>query len=85
MKKHIVGLALGTLTGGLHLIWSILVAVGWAQPLHDWILKLHFVSGPYQQIAPFDIGTAALLVVVTFCVGYIVGKVFTMLYGHYSK
>ena len=69
-----LGTALGIFAGGIHLVWVILVALGAAQPLVDWILTLHSIK-PFYQILPFDLGTAALLVVVTTCVGFVFGFV----------
>jgi hypothetical protein len=31
------GVVLGSLVGGWHLLWTIIVAVGWGQPLIDFI------------------------------------------------
>jgi len=69
------GLALGLFLGGFHAFWAILVASGLAQPLIDWIFKLHMIR-PLYVIAPFDIVMAVTLVIVTFIIGYIAGWVF---------
>ncbi|MFA6521279.1 MAG: hypothetical protein WCT53_02755 [Candidatus Gracilibacteria bacterium] len=84
MHKNRVGLVVGSLMGGLHLLWSILVAFGAAQFLMDWILKLHFLSNPYV-IADFNLGFAVGLIALTFAVGYIVGWVLALLWNMMHK
>ena len=69
------GLALGLFLGGFHLIWVILVALKIAQPLIDWVFKLHMIRPPYV-IAPFDAWMALGLIIMTFIVGYAVGWIF---------
>lgn len=80
MTKNCVGLAIGSLTAGIHLIWVILVAVGLAKPLMDFILSLHFISESYT-INPFNITTALGLIIMTFAVGYAIGFVIATLLG----
>lgn len=77
MKKtfpHTLGLALGGLFGLFHASWALLVALGVAQPLIDWILRMHMIE-PFYRILPFNLITAILLVVMTSLVGYVVGWV----------
>ena len=74
-SKNSWGLALGLFLGGFHAFWAILVAIGIAQPLIDWIFNLHMINPPYT-IAPFDIVMAITLVVVTFVIGYVAGWIF---------
>ena len=69
------GLIVGIFLGGFHTLWAILVGVGLAQVLIDWIFALHMIRPPYV-IAPFDLLKAVTLVVVTFVVGYIAGWIF---------
>lgn len=78
LKIFQTGLIVGTLFGLCHLLWSILVATTLAQKLLDFILKLHFLNSPFQ-VQAFNIGTAALLVVITFAVGFVVGMVLAFL------
>jgi uncharacterized membrane protein len=67
-----LGLVIGAVFGLSHLIWAALVAVGWAQGVLDFALWAHFI-GPAPRIEPFAIGTAAILVVVTSAVGFVIG------------
>ncbi len=75
-----IGLIVGCLTGGLHLAWAVIVAIGLAQPLIDFIFWMHFIK-PVYAVEPFDIGTAAVLVGLTAAFGYIMGWVFGVLWN----
>lgn len=65
----------GACLASLHFSWAILVALGWAQPLMDFIFKLHMLNSPFQ-IQPFDIALALGLVAVTFLIGCFYGLIF---------
>ncbi len=75
-----VALTFGVLLGGGHLLWSLLVALNFAQPLLDFIFSLHMIANPYQ-VTGFDITKALMLVVITFAVGYGVGYVFATVWN----
>ena len=66
------GLVLGSLVGGWHLFWAIIVAVGWGQPLIDFIFWIHFLK-PVFVVEPFAIGRAIVLILVTTAIGYFIG------------
>ena len=72
--------ALGSVIGLWHLIWVTLVAVGWAKPVMDFVLNLHFIKLSYA-LAPFAAGTAAELVVLTFAVGAGFGFIFAVVWN----
>jgi hypothetical protein len=74
------GLVLGTLIGGWHLLWALLVALGWAQPLIDFIFWLHFIK-PVYVVGKFDAGVAALLVGLTGVIGFALGGAFAVLWN----
>ncbi len=78
------GLVLGVLLGGLHLLWALLVAAGLAQAVVDFVLWMHFIK-PIYMIAPFALGTAAVLVVVTACSGLVLGALFALLWNHFHR
>ena len=63
-----------------HACWASAVAVGWAQPLIDFIFKLHFIK-PVYVILPFDIMTAVFLIVMTGGVGFVAGLAFATLWN----
>jgi hypothetical protein len=74
------GLVLGALLGSWHLLWSLLVALGLAQPLIDFLFWIHFIK-PVYVIEPFALMRAAILVIVTATIGYVSGFVFALLWN----
>lgn len=75
-----VGLYSGLLIGSFHLFWSILVFLGLAQWLMDFILGLHFLNNPYR-VQPFNFVTAISLLIVTALVGFVVGYISTWVWN----
>lgn len=83
MNNHRQSLIQSCLVGGLclaslHLTWVILVLLAWAQPLMDFIFKLHMLSSPFQ-VQPFHWGYALSLITITFGVGFFFGLVFYLI------
>lgn len=74
------GLAVGTVIGLWHAIWVILVGIGWAKPVLDFILKLHFLDVQYS-LAPYATTTAATLILLTFAIGGLFGVVFALVWN----
>ena len=74
------GFALGALVALWHLVWSGLVAVGAAQTVLDFILWIHFLKVPVT-LQPFSLPIAAVLVAVTFVLGFLLGYVFAALWN----
>jgi hypothetical protein len=73
-------ISVGTVIGLYHLMWVTIVALGWAKPVLDFILRLHFID-LNVAIAPFAVGTAAELVVLTFALGALFGFVFALVWN----
>ncbi len=71
-NKHTVGMVFGALLGGWHLVWALLVTMGWAQAIYDFILWAHMIHLPIV-IGPFDMTAATTLVVMTAVMGYVMG------------
>ena len=84
MNSHKVGLTLGFFAGLWHLVWSVLIALGWAGSLLDFVFSMHSLNNPYI-IAPFSLGRSVLLVVITFVIGYVVGNVFVKIWKSVHK
>jgi hypothetical protein len=78
------GLAVALVLGGLHLCWSILVALKWAQPVIDFVFWMHFIK-PIFVIEPFEISRAAVLVVLTAGIGFVIGSVFALVWNALRK
>jgi hypothetical protein len=78
------GLVLGALLGGWHVLWALLVALGLAQPVIDFLFWLHFMK-PVYVIEPFAIGRAAILVLVTAAIGYGSGFAFALLWNRIHR
>ena len=66
--KH-VGLVIGVLIGGWHLVWALLVLIGWAQPILDFIFWAHMIDPVYFG-KPFDSAAAVALIAITTVIGY---------------
>jgi hypothetical protein len=73
-NPHSFGLVFGIFLAVWHAFWSLLVWLGAAQPLIDFIFRLHMITPPYK-ISAFNLGTAAALVAVTAGIGYVMGCV----------
>ena len=85
-KMHPIrlGLVLALLLGGIHAAWALLVAVGWAQPLIDFIFWLHFIN-PIYIVAPFKAHVALLLVAITGAIGFLAGASFALLWNRLHR
>lgn len=73
-------LAVGSVTALWHLAWVTLVGVGWAKPVLDVILELHFIKISYA-LAPYAVSTAEALVALTFGIGALIGFVFALIWN----
>ncbi len=67
-----------------HALWSVLVLLGLAQGLLDFIYKIHFLNNPFV-IAGFDVRKAVVLIIVTGVIGYVVGWVCSWLWNKLHK
>ncbi|MGL4286505.1 MAG: hypothetical protein ACRCVA_09195 [Phreatobacter sp.] len=81
---HSTGLALGSLLGGAHLLWALLVASGFAQSVMDFIFWLHFIR-PVWVIEGFNVGKAAGLIGLTGVIGYALGAAFAFLWNRLRR
>lgn len=65
----------GVCLTSLHFLWIILIYMGWAQSILEFILKLHMLNNPFQ-VQAFDPLLAAGLLSITFLIGCIYGSIF---------
>ena len=79
-----VGVVLATVTGGFHLCWSLLVALGWAQPIIDFVFWAHFIK-PVYVIEPFEVSRAAMLFAMTAAMGFVMGAAFAWVWNAFHK
>ena len=78
------GLALATIIGGWHLLWSLLVATRIAQPIIDFIFWIHFIK-PVYVVEDFSVGRALILIAVTAAVGYGLGYCFALVWNRMHR
>lgn len=72
IDPHQLGLVVGTLLAVLHAGWAMLVWLGVAQPVIDFIFELHMIS-PAYHVQAFQLRVAAGLVLFTAATGYLAG------------
>ncbi len=80
ISPHNTGIALGTLIGGWHFLWSLIVIAGLGQPLLDFVFWMHFLK-PVFTIEAFSITRAMVLLAVTATGGYGVGYLGAVLWN----
>lgn len=80
LNERKTGLSLGLFIAGVHLVWSLLVALGWAQILIGWSFSWHMLSNPFT-VQPFSLTNAIILIIVTFAVGNAVGYSFAAIWN----
>lgn len=88
MNHHInpikTGLAVGKLIGGIHLVWVVLVALGWAQALVNFSQWAHMLSVPVV-IQPFDLTAAVTVIIFAAAVGYVLGYAFAHIWNYLHR
>jgi len=72
VRESSIGLALGAFLALWHVCWVLLVWVGWAQPLLDFIFQLHMIAPPYH-VTDFSLGAGCALIVLTSGIGFVFG------------
>lgn len=72
VDKNKSGLTFGFLICSFHIMWSVLVALGIAQVLLDFVLNIHMLN-MQVEVMPFNIVKALGLIIVTFLLGYVFG------------
>lgn len=79
-----VGLVFAAVIGGWHLIWAILVLLGWAQPIIDFIFWAHMIQ-PVYVIKPFNSMAAVTLITLTAATGYAFGFIGAVIWNNLHR
>ncbi len=83
-NPHKVGLVIGALIAGWHFVWSLLVLLGWAQPIINFVFWAHMIK-PVYFVKPFDLVAAVALIVITAVIGYIFGFVGAVIWNRLHR
>lgn len=78
------GAAVGLLVALWHVVWSGLVAGGWAQSVIGFVLWIHFLNVPVR-LEPFDATRAGALVLVTGGLGFVTGWLLAVIWNWLQK
>ncbi len=84
MNRIKTGLALGTFAAFGHLVWVILVALKWAQPLSSFVHHMHFL-GNTMVFLPFNFGRAIVLIIIAFAMAFIGGFIFATIWNRFHR
>ena len=80
IKPHKAGMAVGGFFAATHIVWSIVVGLGWGQVWFDFWVTLHGVKS-FATVESFDLMRSIELVVVAAVVGYVLGNVFAHIWN----
>ena len=73
-------MVVGGLLGGWHALWILLILLGWAQALLDFVFWAHMIQSVYV-VKPFDPRAAIALVLFSSVMGYAFGLCGAMLWN----
>ena len=79
-----VAIVVAVFVAGWHVVWSLMILTGIAQPLLDFIFWAHMLTAPYR-VTGFTFTQAVVLVLVTFAVGYVGGWIFAKVWNMMRK
>jgi len=84
LNENKVALTVGLVMSVFHLVWSLLLILGLAQTLLDFIFWAHMIANPYR-VTGFALMQSLILIITTFVVGYIGGFVFAKVWNAMHK
>jgi hypothetical protein len=82
IRPRSFGFAFAAFLGTFHAFWALLVWVGAAQPLLDFVFRLHMIA-PAYHVTAFSPLIAAGLIMFTSTVGYVLGWFSGFLWDHF--
>lgn len=80
MNAKKTGLALGIVFALWHLLWLLIVGIGYGQATLDAMMRMHFLSAPWA-VTGFNYLNALILLIVAFVAGYITGWIFAKIWN----
>jgi hypothetical protein len=83
-NPHKGGRVIAALIDGWHVIWSVLILIGWAQSILDFVFWAHMIK-PVYFVKPFDPMAAVALIVITAVIGYIFGFVGAIIWNRLHR
>ena len=81
INVHKSGLVGAGMLGGLHVLWSLFVLLGWAQGLINFSSWAHMLKTAPVIIASFNLTAAITLIIVASCIGYGIGYAFATVHN----
>lgn len=84
LNKRKLALTLALVFAGIHVVWSLLVVVGWAQPLLDFVTWAHMME-THMVVGQFDLLAALTLVLVAAAIGWGLGTLFATVWNAQRK
>ena len=72
------------LIGGFHLVWSILVALGWAQAIIDFVFWAHMLGIPVI-VKAFDPTATLTLIIITSIIGALFGYFMAIIWNRLHR
>ncbi len=79
-----VGLVFGAVLAGWHLVWSILVLLGVAGAIYNFILWAHMIHLDLT-VGPFDMMASLTLIVMTAVIGYVAGYISALVWNYFHR
>lgn len=80
MNAQKLAATLAVFAVAVHVVWSLIVILGWGQTLLNFIAMIHFIANPLT-VMPFDFGTLVIELVVVALVAYVAGYVFATIWN----
>lgn len=77
-------LSVAVLLAAVHLMWSVLVALGWAQAFLDFVFWAHMLNSPYI-VQSFNMTAFVTLIVLTSVIGAVFGYLLAVIWNRMHR